>query len=167
MDRQSKGCILFDWGDTLMRDSTSFRGPMKDWPTVEAMPGALETLEALHPDWSLALATNAEASTEDDIWAALRRSGLDRELDKVYCFKKIGHKKPSVEFFQYILEDLGLTPDRIVMVGDAYENDVLGANRCGMRAIWFNWQTTEIREDKLHRTVHKLVDIPAILKAGK
>jgi putative hydrolase of the HAD superfamily len=164
MDKHSKGCILFDWGDTLMRDFTSFDGPMKDWPTVEAVPGAAETLAVLHPDWTLALATNAEASDEDDIWAALRRVGLDRWLDKAYCFKMIRHKKPSPEFFQYILDDLYLTPDRVVMVGDSYENDVLGANRSGLRAIWFNWQTTEVRENEMQRTIHELGAIPGILK---
>ncbi len=82
MKKHPKGSILFDWGDTLMRDFSSFVGPMKDWPTVEALPGAAEVLTVLHPDWTLALATNAEASGETDIWAALRRVGLDGYLDK-------------------------------------------------------------------------------------
>lgn len=163
-DVKPNGCLLFDWGDTLMRDFSSFNGPMKDWPIVEAMPGAQETLAALHADWTLALATNADVSTEDDIWAALHRVGLDLELDKVYSYKKIGHKKPSPEFFQHILNDLRLTPDQVVMVGDSYENDVLGANRSGLRAIWFNWQTSEIRETVSYRTIHELGELPGILK---
>ena len=138
MRRHPQGCILFDWGDTLMRDFKEFNGPMKDWPRVEAVPGAAETLAALRPDWTLALATNANDSAEADIRAALQRVNLDRWLDKVYCFKKIGHKKPSLEFYQYILDDLKLTPRSICMVGDNFEADVLGANACGMRAIWFN-----------------------------
>ena len=95
-------------------------------------------LAALHPDWTLALATNADDSDEADIRAALQRVNLDRCLDKVYCFKKIGYKKPSLEFFQYILDDLKLTPQSVCMVGDNYEADVLGANACGIRAVWFN-----------------------------
>ena len=39
--------VLFDWGNTLMRDLPGQHGPMRDWPHVEALPGALETLTAL------------------------------------------------------------------------------------------------------------------------
>ena len=110
MAHSSKGCILFDWGDTLMRDFKEFSGPMKDWPRVEAVQGAAEMLSALYPDWTLALATNAADSDEEEIRLALQRVGLAVYLDKIYCFKTIGHKKPSLEFFNYILNDLGLSP---------------------------------------------------------
>jgi hypothetical protein len=109
MHRQPKGCLLFDWGDTLMRDFKDYPGPMKDWPRLEAIPGAAEALAALQPVWILALATNANDSDEADIRAALQRVNLDQFLDRVYCSKNVGHKKPSVAFYQYILVDLGLT----------------------------------------------------------
>jgi putative hydrolase of the HAD superfamily len=164
MPGHPKGCLLFDWGDTLMRDMQEFTGPMKDWPRVEAIPGAAEMLAALHPDWILAIATNAADSDEMDIRAALQRVDLDRWLDKVYCFNKIRHKKPSLEFFQYILEDLKLSPQSVCMVGDNYEVDVLGANSCGMRAIWFNEHSLEERQAALHRSIHSLAALPEALK---
>ena len=164
MPGQPKGCLLFDWGDTLMRDIQEFTGPMKDWPRVEAIPGAAEMLAALHPDWILAIAPNAADSDEKDIRAALQRVDLDPWLDQVYCFRKIGHKKPSLEFFQYILEDLKLGPQSICMVGDNYEVDVLGANACGMRAIWFNEHSLEERQAALHRSIHNLAGLPEVLK---
>ena len=164
MPRHPKGCILFDWGDTLMRDFKEFNGPMKDWPRLETIPGAAEMLALLRPDWTLALATNAKDSDETDIRAAFQRVHLDQLLDKVYCFKKIGHEKPSLAFYQYILEDLRLAPHSIFMVGDNYEADVLGANACGIRAIWFNELTLEVREDDMHCTIHTLNALPVALK---
>jgi HAD superfamily hydrolase (TIGR01509 family) len=163
MDRHPKGCLLFDWGDTLMRDFKEFNGPMKDWPRLEAIPGAAETLASLHPAWTLALATNAVDSDEKDIRLALRRVDLERWLDKIYCFKKIGHKKPSPAFFQYILDDLKLTCRSTCMVGDNFEADVLGANACGMRAVWFNEHSLEVREDDLQRTIHAWAALPGCL----
>ena len=133
-----KGSILFDWGDTLMRVFPEYTGPMKDWPRLEAVPGAVDMLDGLHEDWILALATNAADSDEADIRAALRRVDLERRLDKVYCFKTIGYRKPSPEFFDFILKDLGLPAERVIMVGDDLEADVLGARRAGLRAVWFN-----------------------------
>jgi len=159
-----KGCILFDWGDTLMRDFKEFNGPMKDWPRVEAVPGAAETLAALHPDWLLALATSADVSDEKDIRIALQRVDLDQWLDRIYCFKNIGYKKPSMEFYRYIQADLKLSPRFICMVGDNYEADVLAANRSGMHAIWFNEHSQEERQDEMHRTIHSLTALPDILR---
>ena len=163
MERRTKGCILFDWGDTLMRDLTEFSGPMKDWPRVEAVPGAAQVLAALHDDWLLALATNATDSDEQDIRLALQRVDLDHWLDKIYCYKKMGCRKPSPEFFEYILEDLGKTPDQAIMVGDYYEVDVLGAARCGLRAIWFNEGSEEEHNNDLQRTIHELARLPDII----
>lgn len=143
--------ILFDWGDTLMRVFPEYTGPMKDWPRVEAVAGAAEMLERVHPVWTLCLATNAEDSEEADIRAALRRVDLERYLDKVYCFKTIGHKKPSLEFFNYILKDLGLPGERVIMVGDDYIADVLGAQQAGLRAAWFNqssWENFRIVDEE-------------------
>ncbi len=92
-------------------------------------------------------------------------SGLDKITNiEVYCFKNVGHKKPSPEFFDYILKDLGLTTGQVIMVGDNYEIDVLGANASGIRAIWFNDQNPEDRVDNMHRTVHDLRAIPKILE---
>lgn len=164
MRRRSEGCLLFDWGDTLMRDFKEFSGPMKDWPRLEAIHGAAEALAALYPAWTLALATNANDSGEPDIRAALQRVNLDQFLDRVYCFKKVGHKKPSAAFFQYILNDLKLAPRSVCMVGDNYETDVLGANACGMPAIWFNAHSLELRAGLLHRTIHDLSALPESLK---
>ena len=163
MPSHSKGCLLFDWGDTLIQDCKEFNGPMKDWPRLEAIPGAADMLACLHADWTLALATNATDSDEKDIRLALHRVGLDRWLDRIYCCKKIGHKKPSREFFRYILDDLRLSPQSLCMVGDNYELDVLGANACGMRAIWFNQHSDENREGDLHRTIHTLDALPDAL----
>jgi len=82
-------CVLFDWGDTLMRVFPEFDAPMCAWPQVEAMPQAKETLATLAPEWLLGLATNAAESDPDEIRAALNRVHLGQWLDKVYCYKTI------------------------------------------------------------------------------
>jgi putative hydrolase of the HAD superfamily len=156
-------CILFDWGDTLMRVFPEFEGPMVTWPQVEAMPHAGAVLSKLRSQALLAVATNAADSEEWEIRAALDKVGLDTLLDKVYCYRKIGHKKPSREFFAYILEDLGLQKSQVIMVGDDFEADVVGANKCGIRALWYNLRTAERHESTMHQTVHDLCSLPQIL----
>lgn len=130
--------LLFDWGDTLMRVYPQYLGPMFSWPEVAAMPHALETLSIIHPAFMLCLATNAADSTESDIRLALARVKLDTYLSRIYCYRKIGYKKPHPEFFNVILEDLALTPSQVVMIGDDFNADVLGALQSGLYAVWLH-----------------------------
>ena len=111
-------CVLFDWGDTLMRDFAEFSGPMAAWPHVEALPNVKEVLSELRPQWTLALATNTVDSDEGAIWEALGRVGLRCLLDKVFCFQTIGHSKPSSDFFDYIIRALRMDTSRLVMCSE-------------------------------------------------
>ncbi len=156
-------CLLFDWGDTLMRDITEFDGPMATWPRVQVIPYAHEILRELRPSWTICLATNATASSESDIWAALRRVSLDEVVDKIYCFRRIGYKKPALEFFTYILNDLRMNSAQVIMIGDAFETDVRGANQAGIRAIWFNERSAESRHGLMYDTIHTLRELPQAL----
>lgn len=146
-----------------MRVFPEFTGPMFAWPRVEVIPHAEEVLAELQDDWLLGLATNAVDSEQRDIRLALERVGLDRFLDRLYCYRLIGHRKPSSEFFDYILDDLGLALSKVMMVGDDFGADVLGANRCGIRAIWFNSRSDEVRTGEMYRTIHDLRALPAEL----
>lgn len=165
MTIKAERCVLFDWGDTIMRNFADFTGPMASWPYIEVIPEVSETLALLYPTWMVAMATNAADSTEEDIWNALQRAGLAAWFDKIYCFHNIGHKKPSPRFFTAIQKDLGLDASRLLMVGDSFEVDVLGANQSGIRAVWFNEQTSEDKMNSQHRTIHHFGDLPAALTA--
>ena len=162
--RESR-CVLLDWGDTLMRDFPAFSGPMAGWPHVEALPNVKETLAQLRPQWTLALATNTIDSDETAIWKALDRVGLRSLLDKVYCFQSIGHSKPAPGFFDYIVKDLLMGRRRMVMVGDGFEKDVLGANQSGICGIWFNESSDEMRVGKMYKTIFDFRSLPDVLTA--
>jgi len=154
-------CILFDWGDTIMRDFPEFIGPMIMWPKVEALPDVREVLEELGSSWTLCLATNAADSTEELIWRALERVCLKGSFDKVYCAKNVGHRKPTPEFYIHILTDLCVRKESAIMVGDNFDTDVLGANKNGIRGIWLNEKTTEKRNGAMYKTIHELRALPS------
>ena len=147
-----------------MRDFPEFSGPMVTWPRVEAMPYVAEGLAQLHPHWLLALATNAAASGENDIFKALQRAGLDVFIDKIYCQRSIGHKKPALEYYDYVLGDLGLGREKVVMIGDDYAIDIAGANRSGIRAIWLTGDNIEQPPEGNYRIVHDFRELPAMLE---
>ena len=155
-----KGCLLFDWGNTLMKDLPQFNGPMYMWPKVEAIPNAEKALVKLKEGWFIALATNAKDSTKEDIKRAFDRVNLLQYLDEIYCFRTVGYLKPTKEFFEYILNDLGIDKSYLVMIGDDLKSDIQGANDFGIVAIWINSETDTIVNTKFCKTINHLNELP-------
>lgn len=56
--------------------------------------------------------------------------------------------KPSPDFFRLAVDDLGLPPARVAMIGDDIEVDVGGAQRAGLKGILV--RTGKFRETDLH-----------------
>ncbi|PWV58903.1 putative hydrolase of the HAD superfamily [Plasticicumulans acidivorans] len=157
--------VLFDWGDTLMRDLPAQHGPMCDWPAVEPMPGAAETLTALRRrGLRTALATNAADSDEAQIRRALRRGGLEHALDAVFCARALGCRKPEPAFFAACCAQLGLPPAAVLMVGDDLQADVLGAQAAGLSALWLRVAAPRIVGVQ---AIDALAALPALLAAGQ
>jgi len=156
--------ILFDWGDTVMRNFPSSTGPMHTWPTVEALPGIQSALAHLHRSFIVALATNAEDSDEIDIRKALKRCGLADYFDRVFCYREVGHRKPDPRFYRAVLSTLKLSASRVFMVGDSLEDDVLAANSQGIAAVWFNPVSEISNTGSAHRTVHRFEDLAEALQ---
>lgn len=49
-----------------------------------------------------------------------------------------GAHKPHPKAFETVLAALNVNPAETVMIGDSWENDILGARAVGMQAVWFN-----------------------------
>lgn len=159
--------VLFDWGDTVMRNFPSFSGPMHSWPKVEIVSGVRDILEALRPSFTLALATNAVDSDEMDIRRALDRCGLEMAFDFIFCFRQIGHRKSEPEYFRAVLKQLEMKASEVFMVGDSFEADVRAANALGMAAVWFNPDSGVSKTGRAHRTIHRMGDLmPALADLG-
>jgi putative hydrolase of the HAD superfamily len=48
----------------------------------------------------------------------------------------VGWRKPAVQFFQAAMQEMGVSAEQTLMVGDDLINDVQGATAAGMRAAW-------------------------------
>ena len=59
--------------------------------------------------------------------------------------------KPSAAYFNLVLEDLKLPPNRVAMIGDDIEIDVRGAKRMGMQG-WLV-KTGRFRKEDLGRGI--------------
>jgi len=151
--------VLFDWGDTVMRDDPASTVPMVEWPVVHAIDGIADVLAYLRSSGRRSiLATSANISDEAQIRAALARASLDMYLSGIYCFKNTDLPKGEA-FYRHILADLGLPASNALMVGDHFEKDVLAANNAGIFAVWFNPRSGESHTGDLHVTVHSMPEL--------
>jgi HAD superfamily hydrolase (TIGR01662 family) len=130
--------LVFDWGNTIMVDDGQFSGKMKDWPSVQAIQGAYGTLKLLSTEYQLVLASNAEDSSTLDISRALDLIDLDYFFHQIFTCNELSAKKPDPLFYQTLVEKINCPVEKIVMIGDDYIKDIVGAKLAGWKAIWFN-----------------------------
>lgn len=157
--------VLFDWGDTVMRDDPDSMVPMVEWPTIEVIEGVASVLEYVKSSGRRAiLATSAAISDEGQIRAALARGGLDGHFSRIFCFKNT-HLPKGEAFYREILDRLDIPPTEALMVGDSFERDVQDANAVGIYAVWFNPNSDENRSANSHITVHSMQELRAFLES--
>ncbi|WP_159899850.1 HAD family hydrolase [Salinirussus salinus] len=132
----------------------------RDHTRVDPLPGAHRALNALDSRYSLAAVTNGGPGMQGRKLAAV---GLDDRFETVVHAGYETAAKPAVEPFQAALESLGVAPERSVYVGNSLEADVAGANRAGVRSVWFDRDGVADPEPEPHGRVsslHALVDEP-------
>ena len=60
-----KKVVIFDWGDTVMKDFSEFQGPMVNWPRVEVIGGIKESLSVINTHFTICIASNAGAQMQN------------------------------------------------------------------------------------------------------
>ncbi len=110
----------------------------------ELYPGVLELLADLG-DRPVALVTNGIGAVQR---GRLVRLGLADRFDVVAISGELGMSKPGRPIFDHVLADLG-EPDRsdVVMVGDNWSSDIVGAQRAETAAVWFNHRRSPAPSD--------------------
>jgi putative hydrolase of the HAD superfamily len=79
----------------------------------------------------------------DPAWILVRdleEQGLAERMDAVVFSSDVGVRKPRREIFERALDELGVSAERALFVGDRLDADVRGAHEVGMRtvqALWF------------------------------
>ena len=149
---------LFDWGDTLMVDFPQYQGPMCDWPEVDIVSGALETLCHLSEKAEIYIATNAEDSSVEEIQLAFARVGLAPFIKGYFCRANTGFAKGTPRYFEQIVLALNAEPQNIIMVGDTLDKDILPAVEAGLSAVWYCPETLS-RDNGKYRVIRTLEEL--------
>ena len=127
----------------------------------ELFPDAIPCLEALKGRYVLGMITNGDS---DQQRRKLERTGLKGYFRAVVVSDDLGLAKPRPAIFHRCLEELGLTPQEAVYVGDRIDNDVLGPLQVGMGAVWIDRHgTPQSLPPGAHR-ITTLEELPSLLE---
>ncbi len=100
------------------------------------IPGVRELLDILRSTVKIGVITNGSTAAQR---FKMERCGIrPGDFDVVAISEEVKAAKPDPAIFGLALVGLGVTADRVTMVGDSWEKDVLGALGSGMAAVWFN-----------------------------
>lgn len=67
-------------------------------------------------------------------------AGVDGYFKGIILSEDVGVHKPYPAIFQYALQVVGAEPASALMIGDSWENDVVGACRAGWQQVYYAWK---------------------------
>ena len=103
-------------------------------------------------DLQLAVGSNFDLRLHDVCDALMPIFGLTQRI----VSSEIGWRKPARQFFLAAAAQLGCQPGQILMVGDDFQNDVVGAIRAGCQAVWLN-----LKENTMSGRTAAIVETPS------
>lgn len=104
-----------------------------DWQEVA---GATDLLSlARERGWSIVVVTNNLVSEQR---LKLARLNLTSLVDVLVTSEEVGAAKPAPVIFERALDAVAATASDAVMLGDAWETDVVGAQAAGIPPVWLN-----------------------------
>ncbi|MCZ6822966.1 MAG: HAD family hydrolase [Deltaproteobacteria bacterium] len=95
---------------------------------------------------------------------SLESAGILQYLEAAAWSANFGKRKPDPAIVLYVLSELGIAPERAVLVGDKIRTDILGASRSGVRSIWLcKPGTPHTGEAEPDFIIQDLSELPALL----
>ncbi|MGA2641688.1 MAG: YjjG family noncanonical pyrimidine nucleotidase [Spirochaetia bacterium] len=125
------------------------------------LPGAAVTVRELARRARLCLVTNGLSRVQR---GRLAHSGIAGSFTAILISEELGVAKPDPRFFQAAGDALGLSPARLICVGDSPAADIAGARGAGIDACWFNpggapWPGPGDRPEHVIRDLDELLRI--------
>jgi YjjG family noncanonical pyrimidine nucleotidase len=122
-----------------------------------------QTLLHLAEHSEMAIITNGLARVQKPRFAG---SSIHQHFGALVISEELGVAKPDPEIFAHTCELMNWSaPSEVLMVGDNYRCDIVGAKDFGMQTCWFNIRQ-QAHDFKHHdHEIHRFDELLAVLKA--
>ncbi|KQE89498.1 HAD family hydrolase [Acinetobacter lactucae] len=110
-----------------------------------------ETIQKLYnKGYKLGLISNGKSPFQENNFYAL---GLKEFFSTIIVSEAIGLRKPDIQIFEHACKELGFIPNECIFVGDNLKADIEGANKAGMKTIFFHPDpsiNSSLADEKIH-----------------
>ena len=129
---------------------------------VTLSSGCTGLLDELRQRYRLGVITNGPAEVQQH---KFDHTGVSEYFEMFLPSGEVGVEKPDPRIFHIALDRLGLAPREAIFVGDHLDLDVMGAQRAGMKAVWYNPQRwpSEFPHIVPDAEIGRLQDLMAVL----
>ncbi|MEB3278453.1 MAG: haloacid dehalogenase type II [Lyngbya sp.] len=107
----------------------------KSIDTWQPFMDTIEALQALKQKYRLVVISNID----DDLFAKTAEH-LQVEFDEVVTAQQVKSYKPALRNFEFTLEKIGLSPDKLLHVAESLYHDIAPAKQMGLKTVWVNRQ---------------------------
>ncbi len=98
-------------------------------------PETKNVLEILSSQYQLGIITNGSPDLQR---RKINGGNLSGYFQHIIISGEVNYGKPDNQIFQISVDKFGTDADKVLMVGDNIENDIAGANACGIKTAWVN-----------------------------
>ncbi len=105
------------------------------YKSERVVPGSIELLKTLSHDFSIGIISNNLLAEQME---KMKRLGISEYIDFFAISEEVGAAKPDRKIFDVAIERSKFTAGESVLIGDSWENDIVGSINAGIRPIWFN-----------------------------
>jgi len=124
------------------------------------LDGALDLLIYLSSRYRLFILSNGFREIQS---LKMQHSGIYHYFEKVLLSEDISIQKPQKRIFEYALMSTNSRRIESLMIGDAYEVDIIGARNARIDQLWFNPENTPPQGPPPTFTVRTLSEIKDFL----
>ena len=120
--------------DPLKLNSDFIRTMLENGVLLDGALEFLEKLKAQIKDARIYVITNGVTINAR---GRIESTGMDKYLDGLFVSEDMGVNKPSVEYFDMVLDKIMEPKESCIVIGDSLSSDMLGAKNAGMASVWF------------------------------
>ena len=122
--------------------------------------GAVDLLDYLKSKYRLCVLSNGFSEMQ---YVKIKSAGLEGYFDEVVLSDVVGINKPQVGIFDYALRKLNAGKSEVIMLGDNYSSDIVGAHNAHIEQIWYNPKKQEAADFSPTYTIEHLSEVKSIL----
>ncbi|MBN1618128.1 HAD-IA family hydrolase [Candidatus Dojkabacteria bacterium] len=129
---------------------------------IQLFPGVLETLQKIR-DSGIKITAVSDGSLHSRLEKIISLKIADL-IDFFVASEEVIYTKPEPQIFELALNKTGAQKNEIIMIGDNFDADIVGAKSFGIDCCWFNPKKKEIPKDSDIKPDFTIVRFPQLLK---